>query len=391
MTLALEPPLYLDTAATSPPSPRVVQVMAEAQPVAWGNPSSLHGHGLAAAELLERSRLRLAEALGCRPTEVVFTSGGTEAIHLALLGAAAAWPSGRLLTSAVEHPASLAACQQLAARGWQISTLPVDRQGLLHLEHLKTLLQPPTRLVSLIWGQNEVGTLQPIETIGRLCQEAGVLLHVDGVQVLGHRSLCFSQLPVDLLSCTAHKVQGPRGIGALIVRDSLALQPQLAGGAQEGGRRAGTEPVLLALGMAEALQAAGERLQVATGQDPSEAVRDGLLAELLSLPGVQLTGAPPGSGRLPHHISLLLRDRNGTPLPGRAVVRQLARHGVAVSSGSACSSQGAAASAVLLALGFDQAAAAAGLRLSLGPWHRREDLVRVPGLLADAMATVAAG
>jgi cysteine desulfurase len=391
LTSALEPPLYLDTAATSPPSPRVVQVMAEAQPLAWGNPSSLHGQGLAAAELLERSRLRLAGALGCSAAEVVFTSGGTEAIHLALLGAAAAWPSGRLLTSAVEHPATQAACQQLAARGWQISTLPVDRQGLLLLEPFNNLLQPPTRLVSLIWGQNEVGTLQSIETIGRLCRDAGVLLHVDGVQVLGHRSLTFSALPVDLLSCTAHKLQGPRGIGALIVRDGVTLQPQLGGGAQEGGRRAGTESVLLALGMAEALQAAAERLAAGAGVDPIEAVRDGLLDQLLRLPGVQLTGAEPGSGRLPHHISLLLRDRSGTPLPGRAVVRQLARHGIAASSGSACSSQGTAASAVLMAMGFDPAAAAAGLRLSLGPWHRRHDLAIVPDLLAGAMATVAAG
>jgi cysteine desulfurase len=387
----LEPPLYLDTAATAPPSARVLQVMAEAQHLAWGNPSSLHGVGLEAAELLERSRMRLALGLGCHPGEVVFTSGGTESIHLALLGAAAQWPSGRLLISAVEHPATQAACRQLAARGWKISTVPVNRQGLVQLEQLEPLLQPPTRLMSLIWGQNEVGTLQPIASVGRLCRDAGVLLHVDGVQVVGHCSQPLSGLPVDLFSCAAHKLQGPRGIGALIVRDTVQLQPQLAGGAQEGGRRAGTEPVLLALGMAEALQSAAERLAAAAGQDPIADLRDALLETLLCIPGVTLTGAAPGPGRLPHHISLLLRDARGHPLPGRAVVRHMARRGVAVSSGSACSSGAAAASPVLLAMGYDQAEASAGLRLSLGPWHRRDHLATVADALAEAMVAVAAG
>ena len=202
---------YFDTSATTPAAAEVLEAMALAQATAWANPSSLHLPGLAAAELLERSRLSLAEGLGCELDELVVTSGGTEAIHLALLGAAAALEPGRLLISAVEHPATLAAAAQLQQRGWSVQTVPVDSQGLLDLDVLDRLLIPPTRLVSVIWGQNEVGSLQPIEAIGARCRRAGVPLHVDAVQVLGHLPVVFRQLPIDLLSGAAHKLQGPRG------------------------------------------------------------------------------------------------------------------------------------------------------------------------------------
>ena len=342
--------------------------MALAQATAWANPSSLHGPGLAAAELLERSRLSLAAGLGCEPDELVVTSGGTEAIHLALLGAAAGLTPGRLVISAVEHPATLAAAAQLQQRGWSVQAVPVDRQGLLDLDALDGLLVPPTRLVSVIWGQNEVGSLQPIEAIGARCRRAGVLLHVDAVQVLGHLPINFRQLPIDFLSGAAHKLQGPRGVGLLLVRRGLALQGQLGGGGQEGGRRGGTEPVVLLSGFAKALE-----LSCAT---PSLApLRDSLLHRLLSLPGLRLSGPPPGDSRLPHH---------------RNLVRELSRQGFALSSGSACSSSGSAASSVLRALGYGEADAASGLRISLGPWHCAADLeARVQALQMALAASVA--
>lgn len=358
---------YFDTSATTPTATEVLEAMALAQATAWANPSSLHGPGLAAAEQLERSRLSLAAGLGCEPDELVVTSGGTEAIHLALLGAAAGLTPGRLVISAVEHPATLAAAAQLQQRGWSVQAVPVDRQGLLDLDALDGLLVPPTRLVSVIWGQNEVGSLQPLEAIGARCRRAGVLLHVDAVQVLGHLPINFCQLPVDFLSGAAHKLQGPRGVGLLLVRRGLALQAQLGGGGQEGGRRGGTEPVVLLSGFAKALE-----LSCAT---PSLApLRDTLLHRLLSLPGLRLSGPPPGDSRLPHHLSLLVANEAGLPLFGRNLVRELSRQGFALSSGSACSSSGSAASTVLRALGYGEADAASGLRISLGPWHRAADL-----------------
>jgi cysteine desulfurase len=379
--------IYLDSSATTPPAAAVLAEMAELQARAWANPSSLHGYGLAAAEALERSRWRCAAVLGCSPDELVFTSGGTESIHLALLGLGATLAPGRLLISAVEHPATVAAAAQLARQGWQVRELPVDHLGRLELHALREALEPPTRLVSLIWGQSEVGTLQELEAIGELCRRAGVPLHVDAVQVVGHRPVQFAALPVDLLSLAAHKLQGPRGIGALLVRRGLALQPLLAGGGQEGGRRAGTEPVVLAAGLARALELSQE-----AEPERVAGLRDGLLETLLGLEGVRLSGPDPRrepGQRLPHHLSVLVADRAGRPLNGRALVRDLWREGYAVSSGSACSSTGTTASPVLRAMGFGEAQAAAGLRLSLGPWLSLDDLVGVAPALERARQRLA--
>lgn len=380
--------IYLDASATTPPAAAVLAEMAELQDQAWANPSSLHGFGLAAAEALERSRWRCAAVLGCSPDELVFTSGGTESIHLALLGLGASLDPGRLLISAVEHPATVAAAAQLARQGWQVRQLPVDPLGRLELQALREALEPPSRLVSLIWGQSEVGTLQQLEPIGELCRRAGVPLHLDAVQVVGHLPVQFSALPVDLLSLSAHKLQGPRGIGALLVRRGLSLQPQLGGGGQEGGRRAGTEPVVLAAGLARALELSKQAEPAREAE-----LRDGLLESLLALEGVRLSGPDPrrqAQERLPHHLSVLVADRAGRPLNGRTLVRELWREGYALSSGSACSSSGTTASPVLRAMGFGEAEAASGLRLSLGPWLSPDDLVGVAPALERARQRLAA-
>lgn len=379
---------YLDASASSPPAAEVLAAMQQATATAWANPSSLHGWGLAAAELLERSRVRLAEGLGCDPRQLILCSGGSEAIHLALLGSASLLPPGRLLLSAIEHPASEAAAALLTQQGWQVERLPVDRQGRLDPAVVAERLAPPTRMVSILWGQNEVGTLQPVEAIGHLCRAAGVRLHVDAVQVVGHRPVDLARLPIDLLSCTAHKLQGPRGIGALALAEGVSLAPLIGGGGQEGGRRGGTEPVLLAHGFATALDLARQRLERHGGEDPLAQLRDLLWQRLATLAGVRLSGADPADreARLPHHLSLLVADEQGRPLNGRALVRALARRGWAVSSGSACSQAGGGTrpSPVLQALGYDAAEACSGLRLSLGPWLSAASLEAFPAALQQA-------
>lgn len=363
--------------------------MAALQGSCWANPSSLHGFGIRAAEALERSRQRLAALFGASDHDLIFTSGATESIHLALVGAAEMLPVGRLVLSAVEHPASLAAAERLRRQGWEVSLLSVNREGLIDLEALRSLLVPPTRLVSLIWGQSEVGALQPIPEAAALCNAAGIPLHVDAVQVVGHQPLHLDALPVDLLSCTAHKLQGPRGIGLLVRRRGVPLQPLIAGG-QEGGQRGGTESVLLAAGFVQALEEASQRLAAHGGRDPLADLRDPLLARLLDLPGIRLSGPHPDRAghRLPHHISLLVNSPEGEPLAGRDLVRQLWRQGLAVSSGSACraldASRGQGGSAVLEAMGYSAAEAASGLRISLGPWLQPEDLDEVPQRLDQA-------
>ena len=373
--------------------------MAFFQAEAWCNPSSLHCFGFAAAEQLERSRQGMAALLGCGRERLVFTSGGSESIHLALLGSAPALEltttigeAPRLLLSAVEHPASRAAAAAMQRRGWLVQEVPVDRLGAIDLEALEPLLAPPTRLVSLIWGQSEVGTVQPVQRIAALCRSAGVLLHLDAVQVLGHQPLRIAELPVDLLSLAAHKIQGPRGIGALVVKEGVDLQPCIGGGGQEGGLRSGTEAVALVAGFEAALRLATDRLEAHGGRDPVAPLRDALLSRLLALPGVELSGPDPRQpshpGRLPHHLSLLVRSSDGAWLNGRQLVRALWREGFACSSGSACSSSGSAASAVLLAMGHEPAAAAAGLRISLGPWHGPALLDQLPQALERARAAL---
>jgi cysteine desulfurase len=386
--MAVEPPLYLDACAAAPPAEPVLAAMVGAYQGAWANPSSLHGFGFAAADSLERSRQAIATALGFPAGWLTFCSGGTEASHAALLGAASQVPKGRVVISAVEHPAVQAAARQLEAQGWELAIWPVDGVGRVDLTWLDRLLAPPTRLVSVLWGQSEVGTLQPIETIGAACRRAGVLFHSDAVQVLGHQPLAIATLPVDLLTFTAHKIQGPRGIGALVARPELPLGAIIGGGGQEAGRRGGTEAVALAAGFAAAIQLAQVRLQDGGGHDPLEPERDRLLTALESLDGVTVSGCR--QRRLPHHLSLVLTSASGTPLPGRQVVSALWQAGLAVSSGTACASGRASGSPVLRAMGYAPELAGSGLRLSLGPWLTPTQLDSLPDRVSAALAAVQA-
>lgn len=381
---ASKPLIYLDACAATPLAEGLGQRLLDYQQQAWANPSSLHPAGLAAAELLERSRQRLLELLDCPNGQVVFTSGGTEADNLALFGICRSQPPGRLLISAFEHAAIGRSAEQLRAEGWQVEILPVDSHGRIDLEALEGLLVPPTRLVSVAWASSELGVLQPIQAISRLCQRAGVPLHSDAVQVVGQLPAPqLLPLPVDLLSISAHKFQGPRGVGALVMPKPKSLQPQLLGGGQESGLRSGTESPWLVAAMVDAL---GDRLN----QQPQLAeamaeLRDGLWQQLAAVDGIERVGRWSRSECLPHHLAVLLSSAQGEPLSARAAVRQLAQAGVAVSSGSACSSGKDQANPALVALGYDPRQARSGLRLSVGPWLHSQDFQALPALLESVL------
>jgi len=381
---ASKPLIYLDACAATPLAEGLGQRLLDYQQQAWANPSSLHPAGLAAAELLERSRQRLLELLDCPNGQVVFTSGGTEADNLALFGICRSQPPGRLLISAFEHAAIGRSAEQLRAEGWQVEILPVDSHGRIDLEALEGLLVPPTRLVSVAWASSELGVLQPIKAISCLCQRAGVPLHSDAVQVVGQLPAAqLLPLPVDLLSISAHKFQGPRGVGALVMPEPKALQPQLLGGGQESGLRSGTESPWLVAAMVDAL---GDRLN----QQPQLAeamaeLRDGLWQQLAAVDGIERVGRWSRSECLPHHLAVLLSSAQGEPLSARAAVRQLAQAGVAVSSGSACSSGSDQANPALLALGYNDRQARSGLRFSVGPWLQPQDFNALPALLESVL------
>ena len=308
--------------------------------------------------------------LGAERSDILFSSGATESAHLALLGLAKTQSSGRLVISAVEHPAVAAAAHQLVACGWTVERWPVDVYGQIQMQHLDRLLQPPTKIVSLIWGQSEVGTLQPIQAVGEACRSKHIPFHTDATQVLSQGCPNWSELQVDLLTASAHKCGGPRGIGLLLIRQEIAerIQPLFAGGQQENGLRAGTECPVLAQGMAAAFReiASCQAHQVEASGSGIARLRDALLALLCQNDAIRLSGHP--RERLPHHLSVLISDRHGQPMSGRALVRALDREGIAASSGSACSSGRDSDSPVLAAMGVDPAWQRSGLRLSLGNW-----------------------
>ncbi len=363
--------------------------MQQLQQTVWANPSSLHGAGLAAAEALERARWCMAERLGVGADQLIVTSGATESVHLALLGSATGLAPGRVVISAVEHPAVIAAAHQLEPLGWSVAEWPVDQQGVVRLDQLDRLLSPPTRMVSLIAAQGEVGALQPVIEIANACRERDIVMHSDATQLVPQGCFPFEQLGVDLLTLSAHKFRGPRGVGLLIRSPSVALSPLQGGGGQEHGLRSGTEPVALVCGMAEALMALPRFDPVIHPIPPGCSAqirrqRDQLLERLLVLPQLELCG-PAGDHRLPHHISLVAKTTDGRPLPGRELVRRLAAAGVACSSGSACSSGTSSDSAVLTAMGIAKPERQSGLRLTLGPWLSDQDLDAVPGRFASVL------
>ncbi len=353
-------PIYLDHAATTPLRREALDAMLPLLSEDFGNPSSVHAYGRRARAALDEARDVVARHLGAESREIVFTAGGTEAINLALKGAAWAGKARghRLITSAVEHHAVLHSLRHLEKFGFELVVLPVDRYGRVDSDQLDAAINDRTILVSLMLANNEVGTIQPAsELIKRIRGHRNVVIHLDAVQAAPYMALDVQHLDVDLLSIAAHKFEGPKGVGALYVRHGTILLPQINGGSQERYRRAGTENVAGAVGMAVAFDlAASERSEVAPRL---AAQRDGLRDRLLAVPSVELTGH--SRRRLPGHLSVIARDVDGDGL-----VRALDMEGIAVSTGSACTTGSTEPSHVLTALGYPDEEARGSLRITLG-------------------------
>lgn len=348
--------IYLDHAATTPLHPKAGEAMRDAMAV-LGNPSSLHGAGTAAKALLEESRRRVADCLGCDPEEVFFTSGGTEANALALHG------REKVLTSPMEHPSVLKNVEDPLL-------LQVTEAGTVSLAGAEEALSRGVELASLQHINNETGLFQPIRELGELCRRQGVPFHCDGVQAVGKIPLCLSSLPLELYSFSAHKFGGPSGIGGLYRKAGTALHPLYGGGAQERGVRPGTESALLAAGMAAALEAAVNALT-----ETEKHLRE---LEALLIPRLlALGGKETGNGqRLAGHLHFLFPGRDG-----EALAAGLDLLGVCLSAGAACHSGSHTPSSVLLAMGFSPKEASEGLRITLGYENTREEILTFPDLL----------
>jgi cysteine desulfurase len=353
-------PIYLDWNATAPVWPEAVAEMLDTLQHAWANPSSTHGPGQAARSVLADARLRVAAFLGATPAELVFTSGATEANHLALLGALAAARGGtrkRLVMSAVEHPGLLALAMRLRAEGTPVDLIPVDAQGRLDLAAAQALIGSDVALLSVMAANNETGVLMPLPQLAALAQARGVPLHVDATQVLGKQPLHFAASGAAFMSVSAHKIGGPKGVGGLLVRKGQALVPLIAG-RQERQRRGGTENVAGIAGFA----AACVRTAAGLTEEPARllALRQRLEQGLLrALPATRVIGH--AAERLPNTVCLRFGELDAEP-----VLARLERAGVVASSGSACSAGGTQPSHVLLAMGLSDRQARGGVRFSLG-------------------------
>lgn len=372
----MEFPVYLDNAASTPLDEQVLEAMLPLMKSGPGNPSSLHAFGVAATEAVEEARESVAALIGSTPHEIHFTSGGTESDSLALFGLARAQANKRhVVVSTVEHAAVREAARRLEADGYEVSRVPVDEHGLVDPEEFTAALRPDTAFATVMWANNEVGTVQPIAELARVCAGRGVPFHSDAVQAAGRLPVNVSEVPVSTLALSAHKLYGPQGVGALYVRNGVSVQPLQVGGGQERGLRSGTQNVAGAAGFGVASRLAMEALEERMRHDTE--LRDLLIERMTGLPGVALNGHPTQRLSNNAHFRVAGVEAEGLVLLCDAL-------GYAIGSGSACASGGHKASPVLLAMGQNEREAFSAIRVTVGKQNTREEAEGFVAIFAAA-------
>ncbi|PIV06056.1 MAG: cysteine desulfurase NifS [Syntrophobacterales bacterium CG03_land_8_20_14_0_80_58_14] len=361
-------PIYMDYAATTPTDQRVVEAMRPFFGEIFGNPSSLHGFGQDARAAMEEARAKIAAFIGAKPAEVVFTSGGTESDNFAIKGVA--WANrnkgDHIIISQIEHHAVLLTCRFLEEEGFKVTRLPVDKDGLVDPAEVAKAITDRTILISIMHANNEIGTIEPIAEIGRIAKERKVYFHTDAVQTFGHLPLAVDELNVDLLSASAHKLCGPKGVGLLYIREGTRIVPFMHGGEQESGRRASTQnvPGIVGFGKAVELAAATQAEEAAR----LTAFRDRFIEGILDrLDGIRLNGHP--TRRLPNNVNLSVES-----IEGEGMILSLDMLGIACSTGSACSSSSLEPSHCLIAIGLPHEFSHGSLRFSLGRYTKESDI-----------------
>ncbi|MCM2999856.1 cysteine desulfurase family protein [Paenibacillus cellulositrophicus] len=362
--------IYLDHAASTPVHPEVAEEMMRVMTGQYGNASSVHAFGRAAKRTVSGARDRIAKFLGCLPDEIVFTAGGTESDNLALFGAASMRRSkgNHIITSSIEHHAVLHACEELEKEGFRVTYLPVDHTGRVRPEDLEAALSEDTILISIMYANNEVGTIQPIEEIGRIARSRDILFHVDAVQALGALPINCHELPVDMMSFSAHKINGPQGVGALYVRKGLVIAPRLHGGLQEKKRRAGTENMAGIAGFGKAVEIASRQMKERREHDLR--LRQALISTLeqkIGRDAFVINGHQEEC--LPHIVNISFPQTDTETL-----LMNLDMEGIAAASGSACTSGSLELSHVLEAMQLPQNVLRSAIRFSFGLGNTTEDM-----------------
>jgi cysteine desulfurase len=343
----------------------------------YGNPSSIHRFGRLATKAIESARKRIAELIGAQPDEILFTSGGTESNNTALFGVLGK-NKGQLITSSIEHDAILEPCKRLQSQGHEVIYLPVDSFGIVDVEKLKSAITKQTALVSIMYANNEVGTIQPIKQIAQICKDNGVPFHTDAVQAVGKIPLDVKELGVDLMSISSHKINGPKGVGALYIRNGVQVDPLILGGGQEDGLRSGTENVANIVGFGKACQLAKENLQ--KNAEHLKGLRDALIQNISKeISHVTVNGHR--ESRLPNNAHFTFLGVNGEDL-----IIKLDEHGIAASTGSACSVKTQKASHVLAAMGFSHEQITGSLRLTVGLVNTMQEMEKTAQTLKQVVS-----
>ena len=372
--------IYADNAATTKMSRTAIEAMLPYMSEIYGNPSSLHSEGQAAAEALADARERIAKRLGCTAREIIFTSGGSEADNQAIITAAKMGEKKgkkHIVSTAFEHHAVLHALEALEKQGFEVTLLDIHDNGIVTADDVKKAIRPDTCLVTVMYANNEIGTIQPIAEIGAVCREAGVLFHTDAVQAAGHLEIDVVKENIDMLSLSAHKFHGPKGIGVLYAKKGIILQNLIYGGAQERGKRAGTENIPAIMGMAASFDEACDKIEANSAKLTK--LRDRLIEGLLSIPHSILNGD--AEKRLPGNVNVCFEG-----IEGESLLLLLDDKGIAASSGSACTSGSLDPSHVLLALGRPHEVAHGSLRLSLCEENTAEEVEYIIEAVKDVVS-----
>jgi cysteine desulfurase len=365
----------MDYAATTPVDPRVVEVMIPYFQEKFGNPSSIHSYGQESLESVDAARLSVADLLGADPSEIVFTSSGTEADNTAIQGVCRALQDrgNHIITTSIEHQAVLRCCDFMASRGFEVTRVPVGKDGIVEPYDIEKSIREKTILISVMHANNEIGTIQPIAEIGKIARKNGILFHTDAVQSYGHIPIDVDEMSVDLLSISAHKIYGPKGAGALYIREDTPIVPLLHGGSHEQGRRSSTHNVPGIVGLGEASRIASQEMEKEI--EGITALRNQLFHLIeKNIPGIHFNGHP--TNRLPNSLNLSIEH-----VEGEALLMNLDLEGIAVSSGSACSAGSGKPSHVLTAIGLSETEARGSLRLTLGRYTTEEEVKQVNTVL----------
>ena len=370
--------IYLDNAASTQIHEDVLEAMLPYLKEQYGNPSSIHRYGRLANKAIEKARKQIAMLINADASEILFTSGGTESNNTALYGIAEKKPHSQIITSSIEHDAILEPCKKLAKDGFDVIYLPVDTHGIVDLSALKNSLSDNTCLVSIMFGNNEIGTIEPIAQIAQLCNEQNIPFHTDAVQAVGKIPIDVKKLGVDLLSISSHKLNGPKGIGALYIRNGIDIDPIILGGGQEHGLRSGTENVANIVGFGKACELA--KLNLHDNISHMKKLRDDLVAKILrEIPGVILNGH--AENKLPNNAHFTFLG-----VAGEDLIIKLDEYGIAASTGSACSVHTQKASHVLQAMGFSHEQITGSLRLTLGLFNNQQQIDETVNILKKVTA-----